>query len=134
MAVTVKDKMVKKTTVVMVFLILVPASIYSQTVLTFDFSLMGNASREELVKVGSTVSPEGFTRVERLPNSVESEINRQLSDYRPLTNGQNFLWQGGVVMSLVSGSSFLVLLRITDARNFQWEFFAFRSSVYIRNQ
>ena len=124
--------MVKKITIGMMFLIIVSTNGYSQTLATYEFELIeNNAPRDKFVELGSIfgngfANDEGFHRIEILPNSVQNEINRRLADYRPLNNGQIFYWRGSIQTSRVSGTVYMVLLRITDARNSQWEYFAYR--------
>lgn len=119
--------MVKKITIGMVFFMLMSANVYSQSIYTLQFGLMQNTTRERFVEVGPVLGSmaEGFSRAEKIPNSVQNEINRQLADYRPLSNGQVFFWEGSLITSIVSASKYIVLLRITEARNSQWEYYAY---------
>jgi hypothetical protein len=124
-------KIMKKITIGMAFFMLLYSSAYSQTIYTYDFAPMPNGSREVYVEVGSTLGNryEGFIRTERLPNSVQNEIDSQLNDYRPLNNGEVFYWRGSLINSTVSGTVYMVLLRITDARNSRWEYYAYMRTV-----
>jgi hypothetical protein len=118
--------MVKKITIGMMFLMLVSAGIYSQTVYSEGLGLLQEMSRETFLETGRVVngSFEGYTRAERLPNSIVNEIDRQLTDYRPLKNGQVFAWVGRLYPGAAGYHHYLVSLRIIDARNSKWEYFA----------
>jgi len=129
--------MEKKITIGMIFFMLVSINIYSQIVQTINFELMIgvndfrdiNESKDKFIKsglaLGSLPAFEGFTITKRLPNSVVNEIDFQLIDYSPLNNGEMFLWSGGLISSHVSGQAYHVLLRIIDARNSKWEYYAY---------
>jgi hypothetical protein len=83
-------------------------------------------SRETFSEAGRKMAGDfkGYIRAERLPNSVQNEIDRQLTDYRPLNNGQVFYWLGRLYSGIVSYQHYLVIIRITDAKNSKWEYFA----------
>ena len=125
----------KKIMIGTVFFMLMSASIYSQVVQTAEFGLIQgisqDISREVFIETGLIFGykSEGFEPIKRLPNSVINEIDRQLIDYRPLNNGQVFYWRGGLIQSTVSAQVYMVLLRVTDARNSQWEYYAFEKFV-----
>jgi hypothetical protein len=119
--------MIKKITLGIVFFMVMSVSVYSQDIITGRFELIPDVSMEVFNKIGSTPGfgdDESFSPVERLPNSVKNEIDRQLTDYRPLINGQVFYWGGGLMFNAHSGQGYRVLLRVTDARKSQWEYYA----------
>jgi hypothetical protein len=135
--------MEKKITIGMFFFMLVSINIYSQIVQTINLELMIgvndfrdlNESRDTFIKsglgLGSLPSFEGFTITKRLPNSVVNEIDLQLVDYSPLNNGEMFLWTGFLMSSRVSGQAYNVFLRITDARNSKWEYYAYMKYISV---
>ena len=106
-------------------------NIYSQTVVTSQFFfLVDKVTASRFVTFHSTLLEagqfDGYTRYDRLPNSIINEIDRQLRDYYPLENGQVFSCMVG--RSIDRGRSvevYKVILRITDFNNSQWEYFAY---------
>ena len=122
--------MLKKKMIMIILSLLVISNVYSQVVETTQFLFLGdNVTRDGFSEVDrglQYLSSEGFARTERLPNSVQNEINRQLRDYHPLNNGQVFFWAGYITTnSGTSAQGYRVLLRITNSRNYQWEFYAY---------
>jgi hypothetical protein len=125
--------MIKKITMGIVFFMLMSVSVYSQEVGTAEFGLVAQGFSKEMFNEAfseySYPIDQGMTRIERLPNSVQNEIARQLTDYRPLTNGQVFYWSGG--LAFLGGTHlYIVGLRVSDARNSRWEYFAYCKSVF----
>jgi hypothetical protein len=121
--------MIKKITIGIVFFMLVSVSVYSETVGTGEFRLIAqNLSRAQFNKLFDAYTPHiEFIRSGLLSNSVKKEIDRQLTDYHPLNNGQVFFWQGIVIISSIKGQGELyqVFLRVTDGGKSQWEYCAY---------
>jgi hypothetical protein len=107
--------MKKKTAFFLAFLITLTASLSAQVVTYFVY--FGNVNEQQFNEAAHMLKMPGWYVTNKLPNPVIQAINNNLRNYS-LATGDNFAccfdYQG----------SYFVILRITDARNSMWQFFA----------
>jgi len=112
--------MKKKIAFVLALLIMLTASLSAQAVSGFLY--LGNQSEQYFNSFfnysNSSLSQKGWTATNKLPNPVIQKIYNNLSNYS-LNSGDLF----GCELSY-QGVTYLVNLRITDAKNSKWQFYA----------
>jgi len=116
--------MVKKILFGLMLLMMFTTVLFAQTVYAVLFQYDGNLSQAQyqniypgLLQVASSLRA---SRTDKLPNEIILEIDRRLRSYT-LDVGDVFTFSCGYGFS-----NFYVSLRITNARNGQWEFYAFQ--------
>jgi hypothetical protein len=84
------------------------------------FQYLGDLTEQQFIQAGRSTLPkaDGWYPVGKLPNAVSQAIDYNLHDYS-LDVGDTFL--AGIHYR---GADYIVLLRITDARNSRWQWYA----------
>jgi len=116
--------MKKKIVFGLAMLLAITASLSAQEAFVNNFSYVDNFSEQQfilLTEMSKIKSAElGLLPANKLPNAVIQAINNNLRSYS-LDIGDYFA--AGVYYQ---GFGYSIGLRITDARNFKWQFFAYR--------
>jgi hypothetical protein len=84
------------------------------------FSYIGNSTEQRFAEVAQALVPDSpkIYRTGKLPNEIIREIDNALQGYS-LDVGDTFSTLAGY-----SGTNYMIVLRITDAKNCRWQFYA----------
>jgi len=125
----------KKIVFMIFFTLITVCEIYSQTVMTADFYYVGDNVNQESWNLWKNEMTrryprsQGYIPVDRLPNAIIDEVNKQLLDYQPLYSGQLFIISILRVLNNLGSNNqgYWIHLRMTSPRN--WEFVAYMRSM-----